>query len=111
MKNNVHQLPDKRKLGYALYGPDDGEPVFYFHGTPSSRLEPLIINAYNKNIDELIQQFQQFRYDDDDFFIDDGISGLLEVILLILLLFFSYFLIVLTDSFFRNHSDELIQRF
>jgi pimeloyl-ACP methyl ester carboxylesterase len=57
MKNNVHQLPDKRKLGYALYGPDDGEPVFYFHGTPSSRLEPLIINAYDKNIDELIQQF------------------------------------------------------
>jgi pimeloyl-ACP methyl ester carboxylesterase len=57
MKNNVFQLPDKRKLGYALYGPINGEPVFYFHGTPSSRLEPLIINAYNKNLDELLQQF------------------------------------------------------
>jgi pimeloyl-ACP methyl ester carboxylesterase len=57
MKNNLFQLPDKRKLGYALYGPDNGEPVFYFHGTPSSRLEPLVINAYNKNIDELLQHF------------------------------------------------------
>jgi pimeloyl-ACP methyl ester carboxylesterase len=57
MKDNVFQLPDKRKLGYAFYGSDDGEPVFYFHGTPSSRLEPLLINAYDKNIDELLQQF------------------------------------------------------
>ena len=27
------------------------------------------------------------------------------------MLFFSLFLVVLTDSYFRNHSDELIQRF
>jgi len=57
MSNNLFQLPDRRKLGYALYGPDDGQPIFYFHGTPSSRLEPLVINAYNKNIEELLQKF------------------------------------------------------
>src|SRR4051794_5358137 len=57
MKDTLFQLPDKRKLGYALYGPDNGQPVFYFHGTPSSRLEPLIINAYNKSLEELLQKF------------------------------------------------------
>ena len=35
-------LPDGRKLSYAEYGRQDGHPVFYFHGSPSSRLEPLL---------------------------------------------------------------------
>ncbi|MDP3706321.1 MAG: alpha/beta hydrolase [Legionellaceae bacterium] len=32
-------LPDGRQLGYAEYGIHDGKPIFYFHGTPGSRLE------------------------------------------------------------------------
>jgi pimeloyl-ACP methyl ester carboxylesterase len=32
-------LSDGRKLGYNVYGPADGKPLFYFHGTPSSRIE------------------------------------------------------------------------
>src|ERR1041385_8757707 len=33
-------LSDGRRLGYAEYGDLQGWPVFYFHGWPSSRLEP-----------------------------------------------------------------------
>ena len=36
-------LPDGRKLTYAEFGRPDGHPVFYFHGAPASRLEPLLI--------------------------------------------------------------------
>ena len=36
-------LPDGRRLAYAEFGKPDGCPVFYFHGAPSSRLEPLLI--------------------------------------------------------------------
>lgn len=32
-------LPDGRTLGYCAFGADRGEPVFYFHGFPGSRLE------------------------------------------------------------------------
>lgn len=32
-------LGDRRRLGYAQYGKPDGEPLFYFHGHPGSRLE------------------------------------------------------------------------
>lgn len=32
-------LPDGRHLGYSEYGESDGHPVFYFHGTPSARVE------------------------------------------------------------------------
>jgi pimeloyl-ACP methyl ester carboxylesterase len=32
-------LHDGRRLGYAQYGRPDGEPIFYFHGHPGSRLE------------------------------------------------------------------------
>ena len=35
------QLPDGRELGYAEYGVPDGEPIFFFHGTPGSRLSGL----------------------------------------------------------------------
>jgi pimeloyl-ACP methyl ester carboxylesterase len=36
-------LPDGRRLAYAEYGNPGGPPVLYFHGSPSSRLEPLLI--------------------------------------------------------------------
>ncbi|HKR59981.1 MAG TPA: alpha/beta hydrolase [Pyrinomonadaceae bacterium] len=43
-------LSDGRKLAYAEFGQRDGHPVFYFHGSPSSRLEPLLIGdeAWNR---------------------------------------------------------------
>ena len=40
---NQITLPDGRKLAYAEFGRADGSPVLYFHGAPSSRLEPLLI--------------------------------------------------------------------
>ncbi|MBV8389654.1 MAG: alpha/beta hydrolase [Mucilaginibacter sp.] len=36
-------LPDGRQLSYVEFGKSDGYPVFYFHGTPSSCLEPAMI--------------------------------------------------------------------
>ena len=36
-------LHDGRKLGYRLFGPHDGWPVFYFHGTPSSGMDAQMI--------------------------------------------------------------------
>lgn len=33
------QLPDGRRLGYNEHGASDGKPLFYFHGSPSSRIE------------------------------------------------------------------------
>ena len=47
---NFLTLPDKRHLAYAEYGNPNGHPVLYFHGAPSSRLEPLILG------DEVINQ-------------------------------------------------------
>lgn len=39
MRDQQLQLIDGRKLGFREYGPEDGKPVFYFHGSPSSRVE------------------------------------------------------------------------
>jgi pimeloyl-ACP methyl ester carboxylesterase len=36
--DNTVRLSDGRALGYAEYGDRGGRPVFYFHGTPGSRL-------------------------------------------------------------------------
>ena len=36
-------LPDGRTLAYAEFGAADGRPVQYCHGSPSSRLEPLLV--------------------------------------------------------------------
>ena len=36
-------LPDGRRLAYAEFGAPGGRPVLYFHGSPSSRLEPLLV--------------------------------------------------------------------
>jgi pimeloyl-ACP methyl ester carboxylesterase len=38
--NQQVRLTDGRRLGFAEYGDLEGRPVFYFHGWPSSRLEP-----------------------------------------------------------------------
>jgi pimeloyl-ACP methyl ester carboxylesterase len=38
------RLPDGRTLTYAEYGTPNGRPVFYFHGTPGSRLEPALLD-------------------------------------------------------------------
>jgi pimeloyl-ACP methyl ester carboxylesterase len=35
----IFQLPDGRRLSYDEHGPPNGQPVFYFHGAPSSRLD------------------------------------------------------------------------
>ena len=45
------QLPDGRRLGYDEYGPAEGKPVFFFHGSPSSRVEWRIFGS-----DELAQE-------------------------------------------------------
>ena len=37
--NRQFLLPDGHRLGYDEYGPSDGKPLFYFHGSPSSRIE------------------------------------------------------------------------
>lgn len=39
------RLPDGRTLTYAEYGVPGGKPVFYFHGTPGSRLEPALLGS------------------------------------------------------------------
>ena len=49
-------LPDQRKLGFALYGPASGRPLFYFHGSPSSRLEPLLLNEFGVDLEGLLLQ-------------------------------------------------------
>ena len=41
--DNEVTLPDGRTLAYAEFGTPDGVPVLYFHGAPSSRMEPLLI--------------------------------------------------------------------
>lgn len=42
IEGNV-SLADGRTMTFAEFGAPDGHPVFYFHGTLSSRLEPLLI--------------------------------------------------------------------
>ena len=38
-QNHTITLGDGRKLGYAAYGVPTGQPVFFFHGSASSRLD------------------------------------------------------------------------
>src|SRR5688572_6951565 len=56
MQDHLLQLPDGRNLGYTFYGPENGKPVLYFHGTPSSRLEPLMVIIYNVPLLSLLEQ-------------------------------------------------------
>src|SRR5271157_2358409 len=39
LTNQEIKLKDGRKLGYTECGNPQGKPVFYFHGTPGSRIE------------------------------------------------------------------------
>ena len=57
MTDHILQLPDQRKLAYAIYGPKNGQPVFYFNGTPSSRLELLMLPAFGVDIEKLLSQY------------------------------------------------------
>src|SRR5687768_587770 len=54
MTEHTIVLPGGRKLGYAVYGTADGSPVLYFHGTPSSRLEPQLLNFYGVDIESYL---------------------------------------------------------
>ncbi len=45
MEMRVHALPDGRDLAYQEFGDPEGFPVFYFHGTPGSRLEGAFVDA------------------------------------------------------------------
>jgi pimeloyl-ACP methyl ester carboxylesterase len=56
MTEAIFTLSDDRKLSYAVYGPDDGQPVLYFHGTPSSRREILLLKSFGVDFDSLLQQ-------------------------------------------------------
>lgn len=45
MAEQLH-LPDGRKLDYAVYGPQDGFPLLWIHGTPGAYLPvPNILDA------------------------------------------------------------------
>ena len=57
MTDLTFELADGRMLGYALYGPETGQKVFYLHGTPSSRLEPQLLNIWGKRLAQLLQQY------------------------------------------------------
>lgn len=52
--DQVITLPDGRQLGYCLYGQPEGKPCLYFHGTPSSRLEPQLLAAYDIDLNLLL---------------------------------------------------------
>lgn len=53
-------LPDGRQLGYCLYGQPEGRPCLYFHGTPSSRLEPQLLAAYDIDLNLLLYKANLF---------------------------------------------------
>lgn len=56
MTEAIFTLTDNRKLSYAVYGPANGRPVLYFHGSPSSRREPLLLHSYGIDLNELLLQ-------------------------------------------------------
>jgi len=53
-------LPDGRQLGYCTYGQSDGRPCLYLHGTPSSRLEPQLLAAYDIDLNLLLYKANLF---------------------------------------------------
>jgi pimeloyl-ACP methyl ester carboxylesterase len=56
MQEQHFELEDGRTLAYAIYGDTTHRPVFYFHGTPSSRLEPLLLESYGIDLKALLQE-------------------------------------------------------
>ena len=49
--DNLLTLPDGRKLAYAEFGKPEGHPVLYFHSSPGSRLDPMLLG------DEVFNQY------------------------------------------------------
>jgi pimeloyl-ACP methyl ester carboxylesterase len=45
-ESQIISLPDGRQMGYLIIG--KGKPVFYFHGTASSRLEALLLKELTR---------------------------------------------------------------
>lgn len=43
--NQQLTLRDGRRLGFAEYGVENGQPLFYFHGWPGSRIEPRAVEC------------------------------------------------------------------
>src|SRR4051812_14891314 len=58
MTEHSLQLPDGRSLGYARFGDKSARPVLYFHGTPSSRLEPAVMDVFGKPLESLLQRYK-----------------------------------------------------
>src|SRR6476620_736626 len=58
--NQTFTLPDGRQLGYCLYGESEHQPCLYFHGTPSSRLEPQLLGAYDVDLNLLLYKAELF---------------------------------------------------
>ncbi|RYY64269.1 MAG: alpha/beta fold hydrolase [Chitinophagaceae bacterium] len=56
MHEHFHTLPDGRRLCYARFGDPAALPVLYFHGTPSSRLEPLLLEGFGYRLDALLAE-------------------------------------------------------
>ena len=56
MEEAIFKLRDKRSLCYAVYGDSNALPVLYFHGTPSSRLEPLLMNNYGYDLEQILKE-------------------------------------------------------
>lgn len=56
MEEAIFKLKDKRSLCYAVYGNRDALPLLYFHGTPSSRLEPLLMNNYGYAVESVLKE-------------------------------------------------------
>ncbi|MHA2203030.1 MAG: alpha/beta fold hydrolase, partial [Candidatus Hodarchaeales archaeon] len=59
MMNNTKEpemlkLEDGRDLAYDIYGDDQGYPVFYFHGSPGSRLEGIHMDEPGKKFNFMI---------------------------------------------------------
>lgn len=68
------ELSDGRQLGYAEYGPPDGDPLLLFHGTPGSRYtatEPALIDEHHiRQITLERPGFGKSTYDPDREIID-----------------------------------------
>lgn len=47
-ENQTIHLRDGRQLGFAEYGDQDGTPLFFFHGWPSSRLQAKVLDEVAK---------------------------------------------------------------
>jgi pimeloyl-ACP methyl ester carboxylesterase len=52
------QLKDGRRLGYRIYGSLQHQPVLYYHGTPSSSKEPMLLKFYGVPLEELLKKYR-----------------------------------------------------